>query len=148
MLLQGFCWCFIYFIREVWLFTLHSSLFCAPDDPQQFGVLGVFFSLLFTHIWQFYFWAGVKKTELCFKDRSWFFFTIPALVCIQNSAYFYTFYSNRSGCGNARKNGAELTRIPTTDVSAANGKEPEEASSFFDKPAVRLIEHTNLERKL
>lgn len=97
MLLQGFCWCFIYFIREVWLFTLHSSLFCAPDDPQQFGVLGVFFSLLFTHIWQFYFWAGVKKTELCFKDRSWFFFTIPALFCIQNSAYFHTFYSNRSG---------------------------------------------------
>ena len=42
MLLQGFCWCFIYFIREVWLFTLHSSLFCVSDDPQQFGVLGVF----------------------------------------------------------------------------------------------------------
>ena len=67
MLLQGFCWCFIYFIREVWLFTLHSSLFCALDDPQQFGVLGVFFSLLFAHIWQFYFWAGVKKQSFASK---------------------------------------------------------------------------------
>ncbi len=107
----------------------------------------IFFTFICAHL-TVLFLGRSKKTELCFKDRSWFFFTIPALFCIQNSAYFHTFYSNRSGCGNARENGAELTRIPAADVSAADGKEPEEASSFFDKPAVRLIEHTNLERKL
>ena len=74
---------------------------------------------------------GRVKRGLCFKGRAWFFFIVPALFGIQNSAYFHTFCSNRSGYGNARENGAELTRIPAAVISTADGKGLKEASSFF-----------------
>ena len=122
------------------LFILFGRFGYLPFIPLYFVFRTIRSNLVFwAYFWFFTFicaylavlFLGRVKRGLCFKGRAWFFFSVPALFGIQNSAYFHTFCSNRSGYGNTRENGAELTRIPAAVISTADGKGLKEASSFF-----------------